>query len=93
MKLFVRFVCVFMCVGVCGCVGGCVCVWCVCVGVCVWVCVCVDVCVDVCVCVCGGGDRRGQKLGLMGKYAGKETLGRSRHRREGNIKMDFQEVE
>jgi hypothetical protein len=35
------------------------------------------------------GNRRGQKLGLMGKHAGKKTFGKNRRRREGNIKMDF----
>jgi len=38
------------------------------------------------------GDRRGVYRGLVGKPEGKRPLGRHRHRREDNIKMDFQEV-
>jgi len=39
------------------------------------------------------GDRRGVYMVLVGKSEGKRPLGRPRHRREDNIKMDFQEVE
>jgi len=38
------------------------------------------------------GERRGVYRILMGKPEGKRPLGRSRHRWEDNIKMDFQEV-
>ena len=38
----------------------------------------------------GGGQRYIQ--GLVGKPEGKRPLGRPGHRREDNIKMDFQEV-
>ena len=38
------------------------------------------------------GDRRGAYRGLVGKPEGKRPLGRPRRRREGNIKMDLQEV-
>jgi len=38
------------------------------------------------------GDRRGKKLGLMGKHAGKKTFGRNRRRREGKRQTDFQKV-
>ena len=38
------------------------------------------------------GERRRQKLVLMGKHAGKRTLGRNRRRREGNRQKDFQKV-
>ena len=36
--------------------------------------------------------RRGVYRILVGKPEGKKSLGRHRHRREDNIKMDFQEV-
>ena len=39
------------------------------------------------------GETRGVNRILMGKPEGKRPLGRSRHRWEDNIKMDFQEVE
>jgi hypothetical protein len=39
------------------------------------------------------GERRGIYRVLVGKTAGKRTVGRPRHRWEGNIKMDLQEVE
>jgi len=35
------------------------------------------------------GDRRGQKLGLMGKREGKKSLGRNRCRRGGEYKNGF----
>jgi hypothetical protein len=38
------------------------------------------------------GERRGVYRVLVGKPAGKRPLGRPRHRWEGNIKMDLQEV-
>jgi len=38
------------------------------------------------------GERRGVYRVLVGKPEGKRPLGRSRHRREDNIKMDLQEV-
>jgi hypothetical protein len=38
------------------------------------------------------GDRRGVYRVLVGKPVGKRPLGRPRHRREDNIKMDLQEV-
>ena len=38
------------------------------------------------------GARRGVYRVLVGKPEGKKTLGRPRHRWEGNIKMDLQEV-
>jgi len=38
------------------------------------------------------GGRRGVYRVLVGKPAGKETLGRPRRRWEDNIKVDFQEV-
>jgi len=38
------------------------------------------------------GERRGVYRVLVGKCEGKRPLGRPRHRWEGNIKMDFQEV-
>jgi hypothetical protein len=38
------------------------------------------------------GDRRGAYRVLVGKPEGKRPLGRPRHRWEGNIKMDLQEV-
>ena len=38
------------------------------------------------------GDRRGAYRILMGKPEGKRPPGRSRHRWEDNIKMDFQEL-
>jgi hypothetical protein len=38
------------------------------------------------------GERRGAYRVLVGKPEGKRQLGRSRHRWEGNIKMDLQEV-
>ena len=40
----------------------------------------------------GGGERRGVYRVLVGKTEGKRPLGRPRHRREDNIKMDLQEV-
>jgi hypothetical protein len=39
------------------------------------------------------GKERGVYRVLMGKPEGKRPLGRPRRRWEGNIKMDFQEVE
>ena len=39
------------------------------------------------------GERRGVYRVLVGKPEGKIPLGRPRHRREVNIKMDIQEVE
>jgi len=39
------------------------------------------------------GDRRGVYSVLVGKPEGERPLGRSRCRREDNIKMDLQEVE
>jgi hypothetical protein len=38
------------------------------------------------------GERRGFYRVLVGKPVGKRLLGRLRHRWEGNIKMDLQEV-
>jgi len=38
------------------------------------------------------GERRGAYKFTVGKPDGKSPLGRSRHRREDNIKMDLQEV-
>jgi hypothetical protein len=38
------------------------------------------------------GERRGVYMVLVGKPAGKRTLGKPRHRWEDNIKMDLQEV-
>jgi len=38
------------------------------------------------------GERRGIYRVLVGKPEGKRPLGRPRHRREDNIKMDLQEV-
>ena len=38
------------------------------------------------------GERRGVNIVLVGKPEGKRPLGRPRHRRENNIKMDLQEV-
>ena len=38
------------------------------------------------------GERRGAYKFTVGKPDGKSQLGRSRHRREDNIKMDLQEV-
>jgi len=38
------------------------------------------------------GDSRGVYRILVGKAGGKRPLGRPRHRWEGNIKMDLQEV-
>ena len=38
------------------------------------------------------GERRGLYRVLVGKPEGKKPLGRPRHRREDNIKMDLQEV-
>jgi hypothetical protein len=38
------------------------------------------------------GERRGVYRVLMEKPEGKRPLGRPRRRREGNIKMDLQEV-
>jgi hypothetical protein len=38
------------------------------------------------------GERRGEYRVLVEKPEGKRQLGRPRHRREGNIKMDLQEV-
>ena len=38
------------------------------------------------------GERRGVYRVLVGKPGGKRPLGRPRHRWEGNIKMDLQEV-
>ena len=38
------------------------------------------------------GERRGAYRVLVGKLEGKRPLGRSRRRREDNIKMDLQEV-
>jgi hypothetical protein len=38
------------------------------------------------------GERRGVYRVLVGKHEGKRPLGRPRHRREDNIKMDLQEV-
>jgi hypothetical protein len=39
------------------------------------------------------GERGGAYRVLMGKPEGKRRLGRTRHRRKDNIKMDLQEVE
>jgi len=39
------------------------------------------------------GEGRGVCRVLVGKPEGKRPLGRPRHRREDNIKMDLQEVE
>jgi hypothetical protein len=41
--------------------------------------------------VCNGEDRGVHRV-LVGKPEGKRPLGRPRHRREDNIKMDLQEV-
>jgi len=38
------------------------------------------------------GERRGVYMVLVGKSEGKRQLGRPKHRWEGNIKMDLQEV-
>ena len=38
------------------------------------------------------GERRGVHRVLVGKPEGKRPLGRPRHRREDNIKLDLQEV-
>jgi hypothetical protein len=38
-------------------------------------------------------ERRGVYRVLVGKLAGKRPLGRPRHRWEGDIKMDLQEVQ
>jgi hypothetical protein len=38
------------------------------------------------------GERRGVYRILLGKHEGKRSLGRPRHRWEGSIKMDLQEV-
>ena len=38
------------------------------------------------------GERRGVHIALLGKPGGKKPLGRSRRRREDNIKLDLQEV-
>ena len=38
------------------------------------------------------GERRGADRVLVGKPKGTRQLGRPRHRREGNIKMDLQVV-
>jgi hypothetical protein len=38
------------------------------------------------------GERRGMYTVVVGKPEGKRPLGRPRHRREYNIKMDLQEV-
>ena len=38
------------------------------------------------------GDRRGVYRVFVGKPEGKRRLGRPRHRWEGNIKIDLQEV-
>ena len=38
------------------------------------------------------GERSGAYNVLVGKPVGKRPLGRSRHRREDNMKMDLQEV-
>jgi hypothetical protein len=38
------------------------------------------------------GEGRGVYMGLVGKPEGKRLLGRPRHRREDNIKIDLQEV-
>jgi hypothetical protein len=38
------------------------------------------------------GERRGVYRILVGKCEGKRPLGRPRHRREDNIKMDLREV-
>ena len=38
------------------------------------------------------GERRGVYRVFLGKPEGKRPLGRPRHRREDNIKMDLQEV-
>jgi len=38
-------------------------------------------------------ERRGIYRVFVGKPEGKRPLGRTRHRREDNIKMDLQEVE
>jgi hypothetical protein len=42
--------------------------------------------------VARNGERRGVHKVLVGKTEGKRPLGRRRHRREDNIKMDLQEV-
>jgi hypothetical protein len=39
------------------------------------------------------GDRKGAYRVLVGKYEGKRSFGRRRHRCEGNIKMHLQEIE
>jgi len=38
------------------------------------------------------GERRGVYRVLVGKPEGKGPLGRARHKREGNVKMNFQEM-
>jgi hypothetical protein len=38
------------------------------------------------------GEERGVHRVLVGRHEGKRPLGRPRHRREDNIKMDVQEV-
>ena len=38
------------------------------------------------------GERRGAYRVLEGKFVGKRPLGRPRHNREDNIKMDHQEL-
>ena len=38
------------------------------------------------------GERRGAYRVLVEKAGGRKLLGKPRHRREGNIKMDFREV-
>jgi hypothetical protein len=38
---------------------------------------------------CGGGERRSVYRVLVGKFEGKRPIGRSRLRREGNIKIDL----
>jgi hypothetical protein len=38
------------------------------------------------------GDKRGAYRVLVGRSEGKNPLGRPRHRRENNIKIDLQEV-
>jgi len=38
------------------------------------------------------GERRDAYIVLVGKPGGNRSLGRSRYRREDNIKMDFQEL-
>jgi hypothetical protein len=43
--------------------------------------------------VAGTGERSGAYRVLVGKPEGKKSLGRSRHRWEDNIEMDFKEIE